>query len=361
MEDDFDLDLIDQLIQESQQKPMLGLEPTQSGGDGDGLDLNQSVEFQPILQYPQNPFTGLEFNIEEPSAKRWQERNVVFTSFDPIATGNPEGFLKKLSESCTWVLAQLEKCKSTGRLHLQGVAYNKSAIAWKELNGTKTWKKRCVAPLAAITYCSKSDTKVAGPWEFGERPSWNIKGQKALIKKELNQKILSSEISELVAIGDLSWRDYEKAKRFKSLYQADAKIALQKQLPTDHVFKHEWIYGKTGTGKSWYARTTYPEHFIKPNNGWWDGYQGQATVIYEDLGKTDAVWIADSLKRWSDKYPFPANIKFGNGLILVERFIVTSNYHPRDLWEDTEGIVEPLLRRFKIIHKISSSVLGYKN
>ena len=47
-----------------------------------------------------------------------------------------------------------------------------------------------------------------------------------------------------------------------------------------------WYYGKTGTGKSHRAlnNMTVTSHYIVPNdNGWWDNYEGQETIVFNDF------------------------------------------------------------------------------
>ncbi len=44
-----------------------------------------------------------------------------------------------------------------------------------------------------------------------------------------------------------------------------------------------WIWGKTGLGKSHAARASFPNHYPKDLNRWWDGYQGQENVIMDDI------------------------------------------------------------------------------
>jgi hypothetical protein len=46
---------------------------------------------------------------------------------------------------------------------------------------------------------------------------------------------------------------------------------------------------------------------------------------------------------------FPAEIKGGKIDIRPKKIIVTSNYHPRDIWENEQDYM-PILRRFRITH-----------
>jgi len=283
--------------------------------------------------------------------EKFRCRTIVFTCYDKNALDDPEAWLRTLQKSCAWTLGQLEKCPKTGRVHIQGMANSKQPLAWQQLKGQSTWKRQCIAPEASIKYCSKSKSQLDGPWEFGERPKFGqqAKSETAKLKNQAKvQAIVNGNVEQLVASGDISWKDYLNAKKFKQAYMANVKAQEQKDQPIDHGMPHEWIWGPTGTGKTTYARTTYPDHYLKDKNKWWDDYIGQETVIIEDLGKKDAEWIGDRLKIWADKWPFKAEFKNGTmDSIRPKRIIVTSNYHIKDLWEDPQ-ITEPLERRFNI-------------
>ena len=56
------------------------------------------------------------------------------------------------------------------------------------------------------------------------------------------------------------------------------------------------------------------------------------------------------LKVWGDHYPFPAQIKGGQMMARPKKIIITSNYHPREIWTDAQT-VEPITRRFKVIER----------
>lgn len=128
-----------------------------------------------------------------------------------------------------------------------------------------------------------------------------------------------------------------------------------KRIHVDHATKlepittleHEWHYGPTGTGKSRTVRELYPHAFIKDCNKWWDGYQQEEIVIIEDVDVYDKA-MGRFFKIWADHYAFPAESKNqGKKDIRPRKIIVTSNYHPMDIWED-EKTHEPILRRYKL-------------
>jgi len=55
------------------------------------------------------------------------------------------------------------------------------------------------------------------------------------------------------------------------------------------------------------------------------------------------------LKIWADHYPFPAEYKGGSRDIRPDKIVVTSNYHPSEIWPNDKQQVEAILRRFTLI------------
>lgn len=67
---------------------------------------------------------------------------------------------------------QLEKAPSTGALHFQGYVRYRNAVAPSRLVSLLRHSHVEVAKGSeqqCVDYCSKDETRVAGPWVFGER------------------------------------------------------------------------------------------------------------------------------------------------------------------------------------------------
>jgi len=147
----------------------------------------------------------------------------------------------------------------------------------------------------------------------------------------------------MVTDGRVNIRDYVKLKQASTLYKLHTNdySALA-------TLDHEWHYGSTGTGKSRHCRTTYPDAYIKMPNKWWDGYQDEKVVLLEDIQPEHAC-LGYHFKIWADHYPYTAEIKGTAAKIRPQKIVVTSNYHPRDIWADP-NILGPIMRRFRMHH-----------
>lgn len=117
---------------------------------------------------------------------------------------------------------------------------------------------------------------------------------------------------------------------------------------TPPALRGYWIWGLPGTGKSRAVREKYPDAYIKSQNKWWDGYEGQKVVLLDDYDCGDP--LGHSLKIWMDRYAFPAEIKGANIQPQHDKFFVTSNKSIENTFTDPD-VIEAVTRRCTIIHK----------
>lgn len=189
----------------------------------------------------------------------------------------------------------------------------------------------------AIDYCMKEDWNY---FEDGERPlSAKGKGQKEKDRwKRARDAAAAGDFDSIDA--DIHVRCYNNLKKI----HCDAR---KRRKLNDTETQHLWYWGKAGTGKSRKARTDHPDAYLKMCSKWWDGYDWQETVIIEDFDIRHEKLI-HHMKLWADRYPFMAEIKGSAMKIRPDLIIVTSNYHPREIWHQISDL-DPILRRFKTV------------
>lgn len=235
----------------------------------------------------------------------------------------------------------------SGTAHLQAyVCLHKKAklTALKKLWPTAHLEiMRAKDPRAAADYCKKDGNYI----EYGEVPLPQTAAASAA-KSEIWRE--TKELAEANRLDDIDpeiyIKHYATLKRIRS-DKRNRSIPKDLEWGDGHT-PNEWIYGPTGTGKSMHARSRNEGYYLKMNNKWWESYEGEKCILIEDVGKSHE-WMGDFLKIWADRYGFRGEIKQDSIVLRPEKIIVTSNYHPQELWPDP-NIHEPLLRRFRLRH-----------
>jgi hypothetical protein len=106
----------------------------------------------------------------------------------------------------------------------------------------------------------KEDSRIDGPWEFGEKP----------VRR--NNKTDWEEVKTMAKAGNL---DALPSQIFCTHYMAMRAIAKDHMViqPRTAPKRCLWYYGKPGSGKTRSALEEFPGAYRKLQNKWWDSYQ----------------------------------------------------------------------------------------
>lgn len=186
-------------------------------------------------------------------------------------------------------------------------------------------------------YCTKEGDYVeAGVKPMSQKEKGQANVERWAVAKSLAEEGRYDEIDPEISIKYIN--NLKKLRRFAAPQTIDG------------VMEHMWVYGPTGTGKTRRVREENPgKLYIKsPKNVWWDGYDEEEVVLIDDFD-TFQVAQGGDMKRWLDRYPFQAEVKGSMSLIRPRKIIVTSNYHPSQIWSDATT-VECILRRVTLVY-----------
>lgn len=243
-----------------------------------------------------------------------------------------------------------EVAPSTGTPHLQGFIYLNQAMSMKSVK--KLFTSQTIHLEIArgsfsdnITYCTKDGDFM----EFGQRPL--DPAQKGEKEKERWKKARLSAVS-----GEFENVDDELYIRYVKNLEWIHKASLIQQSfegTGDLDQRNLWLYGPTGSGKSYtahkLAELMCSQPYLKMLNKWWDGYTKQKVVIIEEIDPEAGKFLASLMKKWLDKWAFTAECKGSVAKqIRPEHVIICSNYSIDACFMNSED-VRAIKRRCKCI------------
>lgn len=304
------------------------------------------------------------------TSKRFRAANVVFTlfrsdlerTFDQVEADN---YLSRFSQQEYTVFAvfQLEECPDTGRLHLQGYAESTkllSRLQWQGLLGPGFFARRRGTQAQAISYCTKSETRISGPFKYGS-PKETNQGTRTDIHRLVAHAIDGSGIDTVLADCAASYmryfKGYDRIVRHgrKRKQQEIVEKIISGELTVPPV---TYIYGDTSVGKTFYVyKTEGPKNVFEltfgdgtKNSIWWDGIEDEKVLLLDDFYGQCKLSYALKMFR---PYLFRAQTKGGFDYPVWSKIYVTSNRAPTELYPRLVGTKEwyALQSRFtKVIH-----------
>lgn len=266
-------------------------------------------------------------------------RNFCFTTF------NTELKLERVyndNESrIKFIVWQLESCPESKREHFQGYCELANPLSYAGIkrlfdDDTMHIEARKGTASQAREYCRKEESRIDGPWEFGQISNQgkrtDIQAVAEAIKEGKTIEVIAEEHPTVVM---------KYTRGVRELYNI-LNAPANRGAPTI-----EYHWGVPGAGKSRRAHEENPNAYcyVDNPNGWFDGYEGQSCVILDDFeGKMPRSLILKLL----DFYPHRMPIKGGHVPIRATRFVITSNSPPTAYYDEA---FQRRLRDFgRIIH-----------
>lgn len=188
-------------------------------------------------------------------------------------------------------------------------------------------------------YCSKDESRVSPFNEFG---SPMTQGHRSDIEKA----------GQLAIEGKWDAIPYEMIIKFSRGLRDLAAIHTKKRTPYMNIIIY---WGPPGTGKSHKALKDHPGAFVlsKSNTGWWwNGYNGQKTVIIEEFDAKKAENDTPLFLTWCDKYPTEVQTFGAKMQLLANTFVFTSNQDPKTWFKSSPAWLRRL-KDFGTIHHMT--------
>jgi len=279
-----------------------------------------------------------------------QARNWCFTLNNPTIT--PEAVWDRFEPWLRYGVLQLEKGDS-GTPHYQGYVELKKQYrlgAMKRSLPSAHFEVRRGTREEARDYCMKDDSRLDGPYEFGQFKSKqgsrsDLKGLVDMAKRGASRREIAEEMPGTFI------RYNRGIQSLLSLYSHKRKFPPLVTL----------LYGPTGCGKTRLVYDHKPLDSLWVNGlgkgGWFDGYDGQPCVLLDDFaGALSHTGLCDLL-RLLDRYPVRVQFKGGHVDWAPLQVVVTTNIHPR-LWYDwtkRQSQYPALARRFAEVRAWSAN------
>lgn len=254
----------------------------------------------------------------------------------------------------------------SGTPHLQGFVKFENAKTMSAVHKIKGWKRTALKPsekpLSAIDYCKKGNQShdewikdgVSGPTYGVGADVWERGVFRQGKRSDLDE--IYSQVKGGASVDDVAWENPSSYLLCHKALEKLEDIRLRKTLRTE-MTEGIWIYGKTGTGKSEYAFNTFDitKAYSYPyDNGWWDGYKQQPTVIIDEFrGQLPF----NELLRMVDKHPnYYVRRRCREPMPFVsKKVIITSCMSPQDVFKNltAKDSLSQIYRRFNIYELIN--------
>lgn len=264
----------------------------------------------------------------------------MFTLNNPVRDDIPGDWFN--AGDVSFVVWQKEKGAS-GTIHLQGyfVVTQKTkskagyTMSWciKNIYAKMSVQPRMGTHEQAVAYCTKTETRVSGPWTMGTHMEAQAAQRAAIGERRVKSTLtdVKADIDNGVSEEELWNKHFGSMLRYEKNFKS---YKLTKELGKRITPKVLVYYGEPGCGKSMKAKQIGERNggaywWNSNNNVWFDGYDPtvQKVVVLDDFqGNLPYKFLL----RMLDCYPMQVEIKGSMVAFNPTIIVITSNTHPRD-------------------------------
>lgn len=181
-----------------------------------------------------------------------------------------------------------------------------------------------------VEYCSKSSTRVEGPYRHGEIKLYDQAGKRSDLQA-IHDLIRSGErtMHDVMLDPELSTR---VARYTTYLEKLQVEVDMERARGQLRQVKTLYMWGPAGSGKSQWVWDSYggDAYRVTDYKHPWDSYRGQSVIVLEEYspnasnGERHCLLLEDLLSVL-DRYPFELSSRYHNGWAAWDTVIILSN------------------------------------
>lgn len=235
----------------------------------------------------------------------------------------------QLTSKIRYLVCQQERGAGTGRLHWQGYVQFTSAVRAPQVRSLLScawaWVKPARGtPQQARAYCMKETTRVPGGDVIERGSIVETQGKRNDLDDVYSMIKGGARMIDVLDAQPTSFMRYTRGIQAASHLLRTAAASTTLRDPEIIV-----VWGPPGSGKSKWVWDTYggENMYTLSLSGsaiWWDGYDGQETVLLDDYAGQIPF---RSLLNYTDRYPVQCPVKGSMVWLAATRIIFTSNLH----------------------------------
>jgi hypothetical protein len=257
----------------------------------------------------------------------------------------PEGKEKRTEESISEMLdplpwmGQLEEGHETHHRHFQIYVEAPNALRFSTIKKKAPdahIEPRKGTQRQAFDYCSKSDTRLEGPFFHGiDKPGDESSPGQRMDLSMISDALLSGmSVDDMLVNPEFSPRLARCMNWARSIEQAVMAKAHEEYKTTDREVEVHYIWGEPGIGKT-YSIKTQDDIFEPSYDGKWDGYSGQDSVLFDEFaGQIPLYQMNRYLEGYRDTR-LPA--RYHDLFACYHHVFIVSNYPPEHFYNHEQS------------------------